>query len=125
MVMLPASAPFTIEDLKATAPYRLKQECFKYKLATGKISECKWTKKECIEALKNKFGLEGSVLSDRDQKIEESSKAMAAFLKFPSVVAITSTIKDFDPKNPVHAKSFMEQYRKKHGKGPTRSRKRT
>ena len=120
-----ASAPFTIEDLKATAPYRLKQECFKYKLATGKISECKWTKRECIEALARKFRLEGSVLTDFEQKREESSNALSTFLKSEDAVAITSTIPDFDPKIETHAKSFMAQYRNKHGEGPTRSWKST
>ena len=116
-----ASAPFTIEDLKATAPYRLKQECFKYNLATGKIRDCKWTKKECIEALAKKFRLEGSVLTDFQQKVEESSNALTTFLKSEDAVAITSKIPGFDPKNTDDAESFMAQYRKKHGEGPTRS----
>lgn len=120
-----ASVPFTLEDLKAKTPYKLRQECFKYKLATGKISECKWTKKECIEALAKKFRLEGSVLTDFEQKREESSNALTTFLKSEDAVAITSTIPDFDPKIETHAKSFMAQYRNKHGEGPTRSWKST
>ena len=145
---------------------------FKYKLATGKIQYCKWTKKECIEALKNKFGLkevpftftaeeirkmnqtklrahcvtyglkrdtvpkmkealmkkfglEGSTLSDRQQKIEETNNAMAAFLKLANVLAITSRIPGFNHKNKAHADRFMKEYRKKHGKGLTRSQNST
>ena len=167
-----ASVPFTLVDLKAKTPYALRQECFKYKLATGKIQYCKWTKKECIEALKNKFGLkevpftftaeeirkmnqtklrahcvtyglkrdtvpkmkealmnkfglEGSTLSDYQQKLEETNKAMAAFLKLANVLAITSKIRNFNPKNRAHAERFMEQYREQNGKGTIRSRKST
>ena len=120
-----ASVPFTLEELKAKVTYNLRQLCFKYKLATGKISECKWTKKECLEALQKKFGLEGSVLNDHQQKAEESSNALTTFLKSEDAVAITSKIPGFDPKNTDDAESFMAQYRKKHGEGPTRSRKST
>ena len=59
--------------------------------------------------------------SDYQQKIEETSNAMAKFLLLPVVVAITSKIPDFNPKNKAHAESFMKDYRKQHGKGPTRS----
>ena len=117
-----ASVPFTMAELKAKVTYNLRQLCFKYKLAKGKISDCKWTKKECLEALKKKFGLEGSVLSDQQQKAEESSNALTTFLKSEDAVAITSKIPGFDPKNTDDAESFMAQYRKKHGEGPTRSR---
>jgi len=167
-----ASVPFTLVDLKAKTPYALRQECFKYKLATGKIQYCKWTKKECIEALKNKFGLkevpftftaeeirkmnqtklrahcvtyglkrdtvpkmkealmkkfglEGSVITDKQQSSEEISNALDAFLLLPIVVAITSKIRNFNPKNRDHAELFMEQFRKKHGKGLTRSQNST
>ena len=117
-----ASVPFTLEDLKPLSTYKLRQECFKYNLATGKIGDCKWTKKECIEALANKFRLEGSVLTDYQQKVEESSKALTTFLKSEDAVAITSKIPGFDPKKTADAETFMKQYRKKHGEGPTRSR---
>ena len=167
-----ASVPFTLVDLKAKTPYALRQECFKYKLATGKIQYCKWTKKECIEALKNKFGLkevpftftaeeirkmnqtklrahcvtyglkrdtvpkmkealmkkfglEGSVITDKQQSSEEISNALDAFLLLPIVVAITSKIRNFNPKNRAHAERFMEQYREQNGKGTIRSRKST
>ena len=61
----------------------------------------------------------------KQQKIEEYHKAMDAFFQLPDVVAITSTIQDFDHKNKSHADTFMERYRKKHGKGPTRSQNST
>jgi hypothetical protein len=73
------------------------------------------------EALMTNFGLEGSTASDWEQKREETRNAMAKFLLLPDVVAITSTISNFDPKNKDHAASFMEQYREQHGKGLTRS----
>ena len=73
------------------------------------------------DALMKKFGLEGSVLSDREQKIEETNQAMAAFLLLPVVVAITSRIPGFDHKNTTHAQSFMNEYKEQNGKGTTRS----
>ena len=119
------STPFTAEDIRKMLKKELKRRCAEYKLFTpdwpgnyAKVPEMK-------EALMNKFGLEGSTLSDRQQKLDESSKAMDAFLLLPDVVAITSTISNFNPKNRDHAELFMKQYHKKHGKGPTRSRKRT
>ena len=117
------SVPFTLEGLKQMSRDKLHKECFKYKLATGKVSDCKWTKKECIEALMKKFGLEGSALTDTQQKVEEKRKATAAFFQLPIVVAIISTISNFNPKNPRHAELFMKEYRKKEGKGTARSRK--
>ena len=74
------------------------------------------------QALMDKFGLEGSNLSDYQQKVVESSDALTTFLKSENAVAITSKIPGFDPKKTAHAESFMAQYRKKHGEGPTRSR---
>ena len=59
--------------------------------------------------------------SDYQQKREESSNAMAKFLLLPIVVAITSRIPGFNHKNRAHADRFMEEYRKQHGKGLTRS----
>ena len=97
------SVPFTLDGLKKMSRDKLRQECFKYSLATGKVSDCKWTKKDCIEALAEKFGLEGSTLTDQQQKIEETNQAMAAFLLLPVVVAIISKIRGFDPKNRAHA----------------------
>jgi hypothetical protein len=73
------------------------------------------------EALMKKFGLKGSILSDKLLKIEETNNAMAAFLKLANVLAITSRIPGFDHKNTAHAKRFMEEYREQNGKGLTRS----
>ena len=115
------SVPFTLDGLKKMSRDKLRQECFKYNLATGKVSDCKWTKKDCIEALAEKFGLEGSTLTDQQQKIEETNQAMAAFLLLPVVVAIISKIRGFDPKNKAHAQSFMNEYKEQNGKGTTRS----
>ena len=120
-----ASAPFTIEGLKQMSRDKLRQECHKYNLFTEDWKRETSKASECRDALMEKFGLEGSNLSDYQQKCKESSNALDAFLKFTNVVDITSTISNFNPKNETHASSFMEQYRKKHGKGPTQSRKST
>ena len=63
--------------------------------------------------------------SEQTQKAEETKNAMAAFLKLANVLAITSKIRNFNPKNRAHAERFMEQYREQNGKGTIRSRKST
>ena len=110
------SVPFTAEEIRKMNQAKLRAHCVTYSLKQGTVPKMK-------EALMKKFGLEGSVLSDRDLRIEESSNAMAAFLKLANVLAITSRIPGFNHKNKAHAKAFMEQYREQNGKGTTRSRK--
>jgi hypothetical protein len=117
------SAPFTAEDVRNMKKPALQEQCIKYKLFNPDWPQKYARVPEMKEALMNKFGLEGSTVSDWQQKLDESSNALDAFLKLASVVAITSKIRNFNPKNRDHAASFLEQYRKKHGKGPTRSRK--
>ena len=119
------STPFTAEDIRTMKYKELRELCAEHKMFTKEWPSKKAKVLEMKEALMNKFGLEGSTLSDKKQKIEETRNAMAKFLLLPDVVAITSTISNFDPKNKDHAASFMEQYRKKHGKGPTRSQNST
>lgn len=119
------SAPFTADELKKMGQSTLRKFCHKYDLFTPDWTREKSKVSECREALAEKFGLEGSTVSDYQQKVEESSNALNAFLKLASVVAITSKIPDFDHKNRDHAKSFLKEYRKQHGEGPTRSRNTT
>ena len=118
-------APFTIEDLQNMSQNELVKWCRKYNLFTKEWLNTIKSRAEMRPALAKKFGLEGSTVSDSvsdwHQKREESSKATAAFFQLASVVAITSTISNFNPKNKDHAERFMKQYRKKHGKGLTRS----
>ena len=119
------AAPFTADELREKGRGELRKLCHKYKLFTPDWKYQQSKPAECREALMKKFGLEGSALSDYQQNVEESSKAMDAFLLLPDVVAITSTISNFNPKNRDRASSFMEQYRNKHRNGPTRSQKST
>ena len=119
------SVPFTAEEIRKMTYKKLKALCAEHKLFTkewpgnyAKVDEMK-------EALMEKFGLEGSTTSDWQQKREEASNALDAFLKLASVVAITSTISNFNPKNKAHAELFMNEYKKQNGKGTTRSRKST
>ena len=111
-------APFTAEEIREMNRAKLRAHCITYGLKRDTVPKMK-------EALMEKFGLEGSTTSDWQQKREESSKALDAFLLLPVVVAITSTISNFNPKNKAHANSFMEQYREQEGKGPTRSQNST
>ena len=122
-VDMKVSTPFTIEGLKKMSRDKVRQECKKYDLFTPDWKYTESTASECREALAKKFGLEGSTTSDYQQKVEESSNALDAFLLLPFVVAITSTISKFNPKNRRHAERFMKEYRKRNGKGTTRSRK--
>ena len=119
------SAPFTADELKKMGQSTLRKFCHKYDLFTPDWTREKSKVSECREALAEKFGLEGSTVSDYQQKVEESSNALTTFLKSEDAVAITSKIPGFDPKKTAHAETFMEQYRKKHGKGPTRSQNST
>jgi hypothetical protein len=118
---------FTAEDIREMKYEELQKLCGarQYNLFNKDMPRGKATGPEMKDALMKKFGLEGSIVSDHQQKLEESSKATAIFFQLASVVAITSTISNFNPKNQRHAESFMEQYRKKHGKGPTRSQNST
>ena len=111
-------APFTAEEIRMMNRAKLRAHCITYGLKRDTVPKMK-------EALMEKFGLEGSTTSDWQQKREESSKALDAFLLLPVVVAITSTFSNFNPKNKAHANSFMEQYREQQGKGPTRSQNST
>ena len=115
------SVPFTAEDIRKMKQKELRQKCVEYEVCSYKNKTVWNSNSKMKEALMEKFGLEGSTTSDYQQKVEESSNALDAFLLLPVVVAITSTISKFNPKNKAHAASFMKQYRKKHGKGPTRS----
>ena len=120
------STPFTAEDIRNMVQKELRQKMVQYKICTYPYDKTIWNSTPKMkQALMDKFGLEGSVLSDYQQKCKESSNALDAFLKFTNVVAITSTISKFNPKKKAHAKRFMEQYRKKNGKGPTRSQNST
>ena len=117
-VDMDASVPFTVDEIRNMNQAKLQAHCVTYRLKRDTVPKMK-------EALMNKFGLEGSTLSDYQQKLEETNKAMAAFLKLANVLAITSKIRNFNPKNRDHAELFMEQFRKKHGKGLTRSQNST
>ena len=119
------STPFTAEDIKNMLQAELKRVCAEHNLFTKEWPRTYAKVPEMKDALMNKFGLEGSTASDRQQKIEETKNAMAAFLKLANVLAITSRIPGFDHKDTAHAKAFMEQYRKRNGKGTIRSRKST
>jgi len=120
------STPFTAEDIRNMKQKELRQKMVQYNILTYPYDKTIYNSvPKMKEALMKKFGLEGSNLSDYQQKCKESSNALDAFLKFTNVVDITSTISNFNPKNEADAKSFMEQYRKKHGKGPTRSQNST
>ena len=117
-VDMDASVPFTVDEIRNMNQAKLQAHCVTYRLKRDTVPKMK-------EALMNKFGLEGSTLSDYQQKLEETNKAMAAFLKLANVLAITSKIRNFNPKNRAHAERFMEQYREQNGKGTIRSRKST
>ena len=111
------SVPFMAEDVQNMLKKELRAHCVTYGLKRDTVPAMK---EALIRFLKT--GEKGAK-SEQTQKAEETKNALEAFLKFANVVAITSTISNFNPKNKVHAKSFLEQYRKKHGKGPIRSRK--
>ena len=102
----------------------LRAICTKHELWSVELVQNRATVPKMKEALIRflKTGEKGTK-SDKKQKIEETNKAMAAFLKLPFVVAIISTISNFNPKNPRHAELFMEQYREQNGNGTIRSRK--
>ena len=102
----------------------LRSNLCKYKLGSRTKTPELWNSvSKMREALMTNFGLEGSTASDWEQKREETRNAMAKFLLLPDVVAITSTISNFDPKNKDHAELFMKEYREQNGKGTVRSRK--
>ena len=115
------SVPFTVDELKKMKSQELRQKCVEYGVGSYLNKDLWNSVSKMREALKNKFGLEGSTLSDTLQKREESSNALDAFLLLPVVMAITSTISNFNPKNKAHAERFMKEYKKQHGKGLTRS----
>ena len=121
------STPYTAEAIRKMKRAELRKLCGprQYDLFTKDWNRDTAKVPEMKEALMEKFGLEGCTLSDKQQKIEETSKALDAFFLLPIVVAITSTISNFNPKNKAHANSFMEQYREQQGKGPTRSQNST
>ena len=119
------STPFTAEGVRKMKREELKQLCQEHKLFTPDWPQRYATVPKMKEALMNKFGLQGSILSDRDLKLEVTNNAMAAFLKLANVLAVTSTIPGFDHKNRAHAERFMKEYRKQNGKGPTQSQKST
>ena len=100
----------------------LRAICTEHELWSEDLKQRTATVPELKEALVRflKTGEKGAK-TDYQQKVEESSNALDAFLLLPDVVAITSTISNFDPKNKDHAELFMKEYRKKHGKGLTRS----
>ena len=116
------STPFTAEDIRNMLQKELRQRMVQYKICTYKDKAIWNSTPKMKQALMDKFGLEGSNLSDYQQKVVESSDALTTFLKSENAVAITSKIPGFDPKKAAHAETFMAQYRKKHGEGPTRSR---
>ena len=95
-------APFTVEDLRNMKQGELQRKCADLKLFTKDWPRRGAKNPEMRLALMNKFGLEGNPLSDHEMKTKESSKATAIFFKLASVVAITSTISNFNPKNPSH-----------------------
>ena len=115
------AAPFTAEDVRKMKKLALRAACTKHELWSSELVQARATVHEMKDALMNKFGLKGSNLSDWQQKVEETNQAMAAFLLLPVVVAITSKIRNFNPKNTAHAKSFLKQYKEQHGKSLTRS----
>ena len=117
------SVPYTAEDIRTMNYGKLRELCGArhYNLFNKDMPRADATVPKMKEALMKKFGLEGSVITDKQQSSEEISNALDAFLLLPIVVAITSKIPDFDHKNRDHAASFMEQYREQHGKGLTRS----
>ena len=112
------SVPFGAEEIREMKQKELRAHCVTYGITVHGLTVPKMK-----EALMDKFGLEGSNVSDHQQKVEEKRKATAAFFQLPIVVAIISTISNFNPKNPRHAELFMKEYRKKEGKGTARSRK--
>ena len=116
------STPFMAEDIRMMKQKELRQIGVKYKVYSYKDKAIWNSNSKMKQALMDKFGLEGSNLSDYQQKVVESSDALTTFLKSENAVAITSKIPGFDPKETAHAESFMAQYRKKHGEGSTRSR---
>ena len=117
------SVPYTAEDIRTMNYGKLRELCGArhYNLFNKDMPRADATVPQMKEALMNKFGLKGSNLSDWQQKVEETNQAMAAFLLLPVVVAITSKIRNFNPKNTAHAKSFLKQYKEQHGKSLTRS----
>ena len=117
------STPFSAEDIRRMKKAELRERCREHKLFNKEWKEAMAKVPDMKEALMEKFGLKGSILSDKLLKIEETSKALDAFLLLPIVVAITSTISNFNPKNRDHAESFMKEYREKEGKGTARGRK--
>ena len=125
-VDMEVSTPFTAKDIQKMKQQELRSNFCKYKLGSRTKTPELWNSvPKMKEALMEKFGLEGSTTSDWQQKREETSKALDAFLLLPVVVGITSTISNFNPKNKAHAERFMEQYREQNGKGTIRSRKST
>ena len=116
------SKPFTAEDIRMMKQKELRQKMVQHNILTYPYDKTIYNSvPKMKEALMNKFGLKGSNLSDWQQKVEETNQAMAAFLLLPVVVAITSKIRNFNPKNTAHAKSFLKQYKEQHGKSLTRS----
>jgi len=108
-----------VEKVQTMKKPALRAACTKHELWSSELVQARATVPEMKEALVRflKTGEKGAK-SEHTQKAEETSKATAAFFQLASVVAITSTISNFNPKNKDHAECFMKQYRKKHGKGP-------
>ena len=117
-------AEFAAKSGRKDTRKALRAICTEHELWSEDLVQRTATVPELKEALVRflKTGEKGAK-TDYQQKVEESSNALDAFLLLPVVMAITSTISNFNPKNPRHAARFLEQYHKKHGKGPTRSGK--
>ena len=114
----------TLEEIKKMKQGELVKWCRKYHLFTNEWLQKTKQVSKMRPALAEKLGLEGSTLTDKEQKALKTKNAMAAFLKLANVLAITSRIPGFDHKNTAHAKRFMEEYREQNGKGQrSRSRK--
>ena len=113
-----ASVPFTADEIRNMNQAKLRAHCATYGLKRDTVPKMK-------EALIRFLKTGEKVQTDHQQKLEETNNAMAAFLKLANVLAITSQIRNFNPKNRTHAERFMEQYREQNGKGTIRSRKST
>ena len=113
-----------VEKVQTMKKPALRAACTKHELWSAELVQKFATVPKMKEALVRflKTGEKGAK-SEQTQKAEETKNAMAAFLKLANVLAITSRIPGFNHKNKAHADRFMKEYRKKHGKGPTRSRK--
>ena len=95
-----------VEKVKKMKKMALRAACTKHELWSSELVQARATVPEMKAALMKKFGLEGSTVSDYQLGVEATSKATAAFFQLASVVAIISTISNFNPKNTAHAQSI-------------------